>query len=135
MASFCNVLTPDLVYAGPRTREEFDAIPLPEMVHPWQRSKVETLLRADGMQYESCCHSKTLGEFGSDTVTVIFQWFEYRAAASAPMEAEDAQDPVLPELARRSEPGSARGLETEAEAAEGVGGSGMARRMVVGGAR
>lgn len=77
-SSFCSVLTPGIVYAGPATKEEFDRIPLPEMVHDWKPSKVETLLRADGSQYEHRCHSKALGDYRPDSITVIFQWFEYR---------------------------------------------------------
>lgn len=81
-STFCAVPAPGLVYAGPRTKEEFDLIRLPETVHDWQADKVETLLHADGAQYERRCHSKMLGEPGTGSVYVIFQWFDVRVAGS-----------------------------------------------------
>ncbi|ODT97336.1 MAG: hypothetical protein ABS82_01155 [Rhodanobacter sp. SCN 67-45] len=81
-STFCAVPAPGLVYAGPRTKEEFDLIRLPETVHDWQADQVETLLHADGAQYERRCHSKVLGDHAPDGVTVIFQWFDFRVVAS-----------------------------------------------------
>jgi hypothetical protein len=80
--SFCAVPTSGAVFAGPRTKEEFDSIPLPETVHDWKPDKTETLLRNDGQQYERRCHSKMLGEPGTGSVYVIFQWFDVRIAGS-----------------------------------------------------
>jgi len=81
-SSFCSVLSETTVFAGPRTKEEFDRIALPEMVHEWKPDKIETLLRADGSEYEQRCHSKQLGNYAEGTITVIFQWFESRRMAS-----------------------------------------------------
>lgn len=81
--SFCGVPTPGLVYAGPRTKEEFDRIDLPETVHDWQPDKFETIRHDDGHQYERRCHSKVLGELGHGSVQVIFQWFDIRVAGEA----------------------------------------------------
>jgi len=80
-SSFCAIPLPRLVYAGPKTREEFDCLELPETVHEWKADPTETLLKADGQQWEHRCHSKTLNELGvAGEVAVIFQWFEYRVA-------------------------------------------------------
>jgi len=79
--SFCSVPLPRTVYAGPRSKEEFDRIDLPETIHEWKPDTTETLIRNDGKQYEQRCHSKCLGELGSSSVAVIFQWFERRVVA------------------------------------------------------
>lgn len=76
--SFCAVPLKNVVYAGPRSREEFDRLPIEETVHAWQPAEVEALLRNDGQRYEQRCHSKA---FESQSgLTVIFQWFDYRVA-------------------------------------------------------
>lgn len=77
--SFCAVALPNTVYAGPRTKQEFDQIALPELVHSWAPSDTVSLLRKDGRQWERRCFSKCL-EGGP--VTVIFQWFEERPIAA-----------------------------------------------------
>jgi hypothetical protein len=78
--SFCAVPTPTIVYASPSTREEFDRLSLPMNVHAWTPCEMTTLIKADGHQWERQCHSKSLGSFAPDEVTVIFQWFDYRVA-------------------------------------------------------
>lgn len=82
--AFCAIPLPRLVYAGPQTQEEFDRLELPETVHEWKPDATATLIKCDGKQWEHRCHSKTLGELGSNSVAVIFQWFEYRAAETPP---------------------------------------------------
>lgn len=90
--SFCAIPLPQLVYAGPRTREEFDLLELPETVHDWKPDPTTTLLKGDGKLWEHRCHSKALGELGGPgAVEVIFQWFEYRVAEPEPSQA--AADP------------------------------------------
>lgn len=81
--SFCTIPLPQLVYASPRTREEFDRLELPETVHEWVPDKTTTIIEGDGNQWEHRCHSKHLGELGTTSVSVIFQWFEYRVAENA----------------------------------------------------
>ena len=73
--SFCSVALPHIVYAGPSTKKEFDAIPLSVSVHEWKPSDIVTMVRRDGQQWEQRVHSKAL-EGGP--VTVIFQWFVER---------------------------------------------------------
>ena len=89
--AFCAIPLPRLVYAGPKTREEFDRLELPETVHEWKPDSTTTLIKGDGKQWEHRCHSKTLGELGSSSITVIFQWFEYRVAETSP--SANATDP------------------------------------------
>lgn len=48
--SFCSVALPNTVYAGPRTKKEFDKIALQEQVHGWAPSDVTSLLKRDGNQ-------------------------------------------------------------------------------------
>lgn len=81
MPQFCAVPMPTIVYAGPATKEEFDRIQLKETVHDWQPGRASTL-REDGQQWERQCHSKTLGNFEQDGVTVVFQWFDERPIAA-----------------------------------------------------
>lgn len=92
-ASFCGVPSPKIIYAGPGSREEFDLIALPEMLHAWKADSSETFLRNDGQQWERRCHSKTLGELGRDPVCVIFQWFEARPVGAADAAAQSAEIP------------------------------------------
>lgn len=75
MQSFCGIATPTLVYAGPPTKEDFDKLACDEMVHDWKPDRTTTLLKADGLEWERRCHSKTVGGSG---VLVIFQWFDER---------------------------------------------------------
>lgn len=83
--SFCGIPTPTLVYAGPQTKAEFDALALPGDVHDWKPDEVQTLIRNDGRQWEHRCHSKVLEANG---VMVIFQWFDRRPVeTAAPVEA------------------------------------------------
>lgn len=90
--AFCAIPLPRLVYVGPQTREEFDRLELPEAVHEWKPDTATTLIKGDGKQWEHRCHSKTLGELGSSSVAVIFQWFEYRVAEiSLPADSTDPQ--------------------------------------------
>lgn len=86
--SFCAVPLPTLVYAGPKTREEFDLIAIEPTVHVWQPCEWWEAREApdedDGRKWERRCTSKTLGEIGDSTgVTVIFQWFDYRVVGAA----------------------------------------------------
>lgn len=87
--SFCAVPTSNTVYAGPRSKEEFDLIPLPERIHDWKHDQTETLLRNDGQQWERRCHSKFLEwrQNGTD-LNVIFQWFDRRPVSTASAAAE-----------------------------------------------
>ena len=85
--SFCAVPLPGFVYAGPKTKEEFDRIPLPVTVHEWKPDSTETMLRNDGLQYERRCHSKSIESTAPDTLMVIFQWFEARVAETPEMPA------------------------------------------------
>ncbi|MFC4729516.1 hypothetical protein [Coralloluteibacterium thermophilus] len=73
--SFCSVPIPGVVYAGPRTRDEFDLIDLPETVHEWQSCETTTLIKGDGREWERRCTSKSAKANG---VRVIFQWFDER---------------------------------------------------------
>lgn len=84
--SFCSVPAAHYIYAGPRTREEFDLIALPEMVHEWKHDRITTLLKNDGQQWERRCHSKCVGEHGAGKVTVIIQWFEERPVVLPPID-------------------------------------------------
>lgn len=87
--SFCAVPTPNTVYAGPRTKEEFDLIPLPVRIHDWKTDDVETLLQNDGQQWERRCHSKYLdGRENGTGFDVIFQWFDRRPVAAPAAELE-----------------------------------------------
>jgi len=79
--SFCAVALPHLVYAGPRTRKEFDCLPIEETVFAWKPDSAETLIRNDGQQYECRCHSKTFESHSR--LTVIFQWVEYHTVRAA----------------------------------------------------
>ncbi len=76
--TFCAIPLPGVVYAGPKTRAEFDALPLPETVHDWVGSDTTTLLKADGRRWERRCHVKAVEGQG---VRVIFQWFDERPVA------------------------------------------------------
>jgi hypothetical protein len=77
---FCAVPLPYLVYVGPRTREEFDRIALPETVHEWSLDPICTLIKHDGQEWERRCHSKALGDYSRGSVSVVFQWFDERPA-------------------------------------------------------
>lgn len=80
--SFCSAPLPNLVYAGPASKDEFDRISLPENpAGTWTADPARTILEEDGQNWERRCYTKTLGELGSGQVAVIFQWFEYRPAA------------------------------------------------------
>lgn len=80
--SFCAVPLPNLVCAGPRTREEFDRLELPETVHEWSPDKVRTLIQNDGQEWERRCYSKAFGDYRKNGVMVVFQWFDYRPVAA-----------------------------------------------------
>lgn len=73
--TFCTIPQSRLVYAAPRSREEFDALHLPEIQHDWQRSRAATLSHADGVEWEVRVRSKSLRGSG---VQVVFQWREER---------------------------------------------------------
>lgn len=77
-ASFCAVPLESLVYAGPRTRAEFDRLPLPELVGEWRLNNATTLIKGDGQQWETLSRSKSLTANG---ITVIFQWRDERPVA------------------------------------------------------
>ncbi|AXI84210.1 hypothetical protein FUT69_01415 [Xylella taiwanensis] len=81
--SFCRVPLPGLVYARPKSKEEFDRLPFSERVHDWAPDSTETVLRNDGLEYEHRLHVKSLEIRSGDNINqfeVIFQWFEYRVA-------------------------------------------------------
>lgn len=85
--SFCTVPTAGTIYAGPRTKEEFDLIPLPVCVHGWCPDQTTTLIENDGQLWESCCHSKFMdGSQNGTGFNVIFQWFDRRQVSAAPAE-------------------------------------------------
>ncbi|MFC6838576.1 hypothetical protein [Xanthomonas theicola] len=88
MDAYCGIPTPTLVYAGPSSREDFDRLELPATVHDWKPDATTTLIKADGKQWERRCTSKTLGDMGSNSVTVVFQWWDHRIA---PAVAQPAQ--------------------------------------------
>ncbi|UPG86822.1 hypothetical protein L2Y94_05565 [Luteibacter aegosomatis] len=71
-----------IVYAGFATKAEFDLLSSAERVGEWAACKTTTLLRNDGNQWERRCHSKVVGSYGADEVTVIFQWWDERVAGS-----------------------------------------------------
>lgn len=73
--TFCRVPHSRLVYAAPHSREEFDALPLPEILHNWQPSRSATLSHADGVEWEVRLRSKVLKGGG---VQVVFQWRDER---------------------------------------------------------
>ena len=78
--SFCSVPLATTVFAGPRTKEEFDRISLPATVHDWQPCKTTTLCKNDGREWERRCHSKFVE---TAALHVIFQWFDERPVGSA----------------------------------------------------
>lgn len=78
-SSGCAVATQNLVYAWTKSREEFERIDLPESVHDWAFSDVESLIMADGKKYERRVHYKSMFD---SKVYVIFQWFEVRELVS-----------------------------------------------------
>ncbi|WP_395391429.1 hypothetical protein WBP07_12510 [Novosphingobium sp. BL-8A] len=80
---FCAVSSPTLIYAAPRTKEEFDQISLPEQVFEWKDDEAATLVGNDGQQWQTRIHAKMLGDGDSAAVMVIFQWVEYRAVEVA----------------------------------------------------
>ncbi|KRG38554.1 hypothetical protein ARC78_15585 [Stenotrophomonas pictorum JCM 9942] len=73
----CIVPCPNMIYARPRNRAEFDAISLPATVHDWKADATKTLIESDGRKWESRCTSKCLDH---DGVLVFFQWVDYRHA-------------------------------------------------------
>lgn len=79
--SFCGVPIPEAIYAGPRTRAEFDRIPLPENVFEWSEDSTATLLRNDGRRWERRCRAKHLASV-RPAPDVIFQWFDERPIAA-----------------------------------------------------
>lgn len=70
-----SVATPSLVYAWPKSREEFDRIAADETVHEWADDPVWTAIKHDGCTWQRRCRSKSIE--GGD-VMVVFQWFEER---------------------------------------------------------
>lgn len=85
--SFCLVPTAGTIYAGPRTKEEFDLIPLPVSVHDWRPDSTTTLIKNDGQPWEQRCHSKFLdGSQNGTGFDVIFQWFDRRPVSVATTE-------------------------------------------------
>jgi hypothetical protein len=78
--SFCGIHGGKLVYACPKTKAEFDLLPLEVRVHDWQSDKTTTLIKGDGNEWERRCHSKELES--TTGITVIFQWWDERAVGS-----------------------------------------------------
>lgn len=78
MATGCSVVTPTIVYAWP-TKDEFDKLAIPAMIHDWKPDRTTTLLRSDRQEWERQCHSKMIQ---ADGVKVIFQWFDERPIAA-----------------------------------------------------
>lgn len=85
--SFCSIPIPTTVFAGPRTREEFDALAVEATVHDWRPCSTTTLLRHDGQQWERRCTSKLI-EAGN--IRVVIQWFDERPATEAAAQIEAA---------------------------------------------
>ncbi|KAF1005442.1 MAG: hypothetical protein GAK28_03194 [Luteibacter sp.] len=79
--SYCHVRGGRHVFAGPRSKQEFDDIPLPEIVHDWKACETTTLIKADGQQWERRLHSKCI-EGGADGVNVVLQWSDERPIGS-----------------------------------------------------
>ena len=78
MSSGMSVATPNVVYAWPKTKEEFDKIAINEMVHEWKECETTTVIKNDGCKWERRCHSKHIqGE-----IDVIFQWFDERKVSA-----------------------------------------------------
>lgn len=78
--SYCRVSSDTTVYAGPRTKAEFDRLPLEVRVHDWQPDQPTTLIKGDGNEWERRCHSKQLDS--PNGITVIFQWWDERVVGS-----------------------------------------------------
>jgi len=72
------VALPTLVYAWPKTKEDFDMIATPETIHDWEPCSTTTLLKGDGQKWERRCHSKSVGGDKPGDVMVVFQWFDER---------------------------------------------------------
>ena len=78
MITGMSVATPELIYAWPKTRDEFDRINLPATIHAWSECSTTTIIEDTGKKWETRTISKTVGRHDAGTVTVVFQWIEKR---------------------------------------------------------
>ncbi len=78
--TYCSIPLPNLVYASPQDRAEFDQLDLPATVHAWAPCNTLDLIKNDGQRWERRCTSKALEANG---ITVIFQWSEARVIQGA----------------------------------------------------
>jgi hypothetical protein len=78
--SFCGIPGPHVVFAGPRTRAEFERLPLEPVVHDWVPDQDPVVApRGDQRAWERRCTVKVLAD-AETGIDVIFQWFDYRLA-------------------------------------------------------
>ena len=70
-----SVVTPTVIYAWTKTKEEFNKIQAEETIHAWADSEATTLSKGDGGLWETRCTSKNITD---GDVMVIFQWFDER---------------------------------------------------------
>lgn len=107
---FCSIPTTDIVYVSPGTVEEFERLALPEFaIGEWRSDKIRSLCDDEGRSWESRCRSKSIGDFSPGTVTVIFQWWEYREAIAAVESAAGAPSAQQPLDEQANTPGVATG--------------------------